>query len=653
MSDILSTAVSGLEAFQQAIAVTGNNISNASTKGYTRESIHLSPSLAQNLGSGYVGSGVTVTGVVRDIDQFAQQQLQSANQNVAQQNALVSLANQVDSVLGSTSNGIASALTAFYGALQTLSTNPTSSSLRSNVIAAAQSLTQAITQTGSQLSSATNTISGQVSSTVAQVNSLATNIASLNAQIAQASTGGQSQQPNTLLDQRDALVGQLGQLIGVRTNTEANGTIDIYVGSGQALVVGNQTTALSATPNPYNASQSDVTYGTGAAAQDITSAVSGGSLAGYLQAQSQILTPALNGLGQVATAIGSSINALQTTGVTANNTLGSNLFSVPAPTVTPASTNSDSGTYGAISGAVTNVGALGADNYLLSYKNGSWSAIDTQTGAPVPLTFAAASAGPPAVPATIQIPTPTSGAAALTLTLPAGTPASGDTFLVQPTAAAATGIGVSLTDPNGIAAAGFAAATAGTANTGSGTISTPAPSVSGATLASTATTIKFVSPTTYTVTIGSGAPSVPVTYTSGAKITANGWSFAISGAPATGDSFTVPAQSGSGTDNTNALAMAQLQTGGVLGGGTTSTTTAFSSLVDQIGTQVQTATTAQTALQAVATQAQTNAQSTSGVNLDEEGANLIQWQQAYTAAGRVISVAESTFQSLITAIQNG
>ena len=159
MADILSTAVSGLEAFQQALSVTANNISNASTAGYTRESIQLSPALAQNLGNGYVGSGVDVTGVTRNIDQFAQAQSQSANQSLAQQTALVGIANQVDSSLGSTSNGIAAALTAFYGSLQTLSTNPTSASLRSAVLAQAQSLAPSIDQTGTTLSSATSTIS--------------------------------------------------------------------------------------------------------------------------------------------------------------------------------------------------------------------------------------------------------------------------------------------------------------------------------------------------------------------------------------------------------------------------------------------------------------------------------------------------------------
>jgi flagellar hook-associated protein 1 FlgK len=137
----------------------------------------------------------------------------------------------------------------------------------------------------------------------------------------------------------------------------------------------------------------------------------------------------------------------------------------------------------------------------------------------------------------------------------------------------------------------------------------------------------------------------------GSAITANGWTFAISGAPASGDTFTIPAANGAGTDNRNALALAGLQNQGLLTGGTTSVTTAYSTLVGQIGTQTKTATTAQTALQAVATQAAQRQQNISGVNLDEEGAKLVQWQQAYAAAGKVISVAASLFQTLLADIR--
>lgn len=650
MADLLSIAVSGLEAFTQALTVTSNNISNASTPGYTREQIQLSPSLAQNFGAGFVGSGVDVTGVTRIVDQFAQSQAQSANQALAQQNAFVDIANQVDSTLGNSSNGISAALSSFFGAFQTLSTNPSSPSLRSNALTQAQSLAQAISQTASQLTATGSTISGQIAVNVGQVNTLTANIAALNSQISQISGSNPNQAPNSLLDQRDQLVSQLSQLVGVRTNTEANGAIDVYVGTGQALVVGSQSTALSTTTNVYQPGQLDVVYGTGSTTQVISNQLTGGTLSGLVQAQAQIVTPALNALGQIATAVGVSVNAAQAQGATASNTFGGNLFTVPAPTVGAAASNADVGSYGVIQGAVTNVGALGTDNYVLSYSaSGGWSAVDAQTGAPV------AVAQPNATTLQIPAPSPAGTQPALTLTLPTATPpASGDTFLVQPTAAAALGLGVALTDPAGIAAGGLAPATAGSGNAGSAALSGLTGATPGAALPAAATTITFTSPTSYTVTIGSGPASAPIAYTSGGPITANGLKFTISGTPATGDSFAIPAQTGAGTgsDNRNAVAIAGLQTTGLLSGGTTSITNGFAALVGTIGTQTQAAITAQTAQKAVATQATQSLQAVSGVNLDEEGAKLVQWQQAYSAVGKVVSVAESLFQTLLSDLQH-
>ncbi len=648
MGDLLNTGVSALQAFQQGLAVTANNISNSATEGYTRESVQLAPSLAQNFGAGYVGTGVSVTGVVRNLNLFAQSQSQTANQAAAQQNAYVDVAQQVDSTLGSTSNGIAAALAAFYGAYQTLSTNPSSTSLRSAVLSQAQTLAQAITQAGQQIASVTGTINSQVGSTVTQINALTSNIASINGQIAQAVATGAGQAPNTLLDQRDQLVGQLSQLTGVRTNIEASGMVDVSVGSGQAVVVGATSTPLAVTNNPYVPGQSDIVYGTGSAVQDITSQVAGGTLGGLLSAQSQIVAPALSSLGQIATAVGLSTNNLQAQGATANNTFGANLFNVPGPTVTASSTNTDAATYGAPSALISNLSALGTASYVLQYSTSKgWTATDAQTGASVAVNTLNAT--------TLQIPADSSGAApALTVNLPRATPpASGDTFLLQPTAAAATGLTVALTNPNGLAAAGLNPATAGANNASSVTITGLSASTPGSALPSQATTLQFNTPaTSYTVTVGSGAPSAAIPYTPGSAITVNGYSFNFSGIPAAGDSFTIPSQTGAGIGSANsiALAVAGLQSGGLLANGTISITTAYANAVGAIGNQTYAATTAQTAAQAVANQATQALQASSGVNLDEEGAKLVQWQQAYAAAGRVISIAQQTFQTLLTAL---
>jgi flagellar hook-associated protein 1 FlgK len=226
-----------------------------------------------------------------------------------------------------------------------------------------------------------------------------------------------------------------------------------------------------------------------------------------------------------------------------------------------------------------------------------------------------------------------------------GTPAAGDQFLIQPTAQAASTIQVAITDPSQIAAAGAIQTSASDSNTGNATIA-PGTVLDAANpdLLQT-TTIQFTSPTTFSE---NGAGSF--TFTSGANITLNGWQTQITGTPATGDVFTVQSNAGGTGDNTNATAGANQQSQGVLDGGSVSISGAVSGLVTAVGTQAQQVNTAQTAQTAVNSAAQAAVQSTSGVNLDDEAANLLQWQQAFQASAQVLTTAESLFTTLIDSV---
>jgi flagellar hook-associated protein 1 len=270
----------------------------------------------------------------------------------------------------------------------------------------------------------------------------------------------------------------------------------------------------------------------------------------------------------------------------------------------------------------------------LSYTGGTYSLTDASTGAAVAFT----GTGSPANPIT---------AAGLSITL-AGTPASGDKFLIQPTASAASSFGVALTNPSQLAAAGAIQTSAANANSGGATISSG--TVTDATNPNllTATTIQFTSATTYSVN-GTGS----FAYTSGSNISLNGWQVQISGSPAAGDSFTVQGNTTGSGDNRNALAMANQQTLGVLSGGAVSINSATSGLVTSVGSQAQQVNTAQTAQAAVNAQALTNNQSVSGVNLDEEAAKLLQFQQAYQASSQAFSIGNSTFTTFLSAIAQG
>ena len=649
MADVFDTAVSGLVAFQNALAVTSNNIANSTTAGYSRQIASLTERSPDGTSGTFIGNGVDVTGVSRSFDQFAVNQLRSGTGVLGQQSAYLGVANQVDTLIGASTNGVSSAITRFFNAWQTLASNPSSASNRQNVISQAQGLAASLSQTAGQLNALNQNANNQIQSTVGSINTLAASIAKLNQSIAVSSGGGPGGRPNDLLDQRDQLLTQLSALTAVKTNTESNGAVDVFIGNGQALVVGTQTTQLSTVPNAYDGTKLDVSFGSGATTQVITGSLTGGQLGGLLQVSSTLIQPTLNALGQVATGLSVLVNSQQAQGFDLNATLGKPLFSISSPAALGASSNTGSATLTATPITTATLGQLTTNNYVLRFQGGAWTAADASTGQPVTVTGVGSGASPLSF-----------GGLSLVLT---GAPANGDSFLIEPTAAVASSLSVSLTDPSGIAAASPLASAAALANTSNATVTAPTvASISDPSLLLPAA-IRFLSPTTYTVTTQTSA-STSVTsgvLTLGANgvITApavagiagsgGGWTATIGGAPVAGDTFSVsPNTTGSG-DNSNALALAALQNKAALSNGTVGLGGAYANLVNVVGTETQQVTQAQSAQQSLVTHATQNVQNVSGVNIDEEAANMLRWQEAYSAAAKLVATADSMFQTLIHA----
>jgi len=627
LSNIFGIDVSALQAFQQAIEVTSNNVANASTPGYDEESIDLTAAAPQETGGASIGAGVVVSGVQRAFSQAATNQLNTSQSSLGQLNALQNYTSQIDNLFGTTAGGLTTALQNYYSGWSSVADDPTSSASREALLGDASQLASNLNSTASQLNELNTDVNTGITTDVQQINSISTQISSLNAQISASSGSGQS--PNELLDQRDQLVSNLSQLVGVTTTSNSDGSINVYVGNGQPLVLDQNTYQLSTVANQFNASQLEVASSTSGGAS-ISGSITSGDLGGLLAARTQAIDPALSQLGQIATAVAQSANTQQASGLNLYGQLGSNLFSVGAPLVTASSANTDGTT---ASASISNIGALTSDNYLLSYNAGAYSLTDATTGASIALSGAGTSASPLVA-----------SSVGLSIVL-SGTPAAGDQFLVQPTAQAASTFSVALTDPSGLAAAGAIQTSAsdsntGTATIGAGTVLDPA----NPDLLDT-TTIQFLTPTTYSV---NGAGSYA--YTPGGNIDENGWQVQISGTPAAGDTFTVQSNAGGTGDNTNALASANQQTQGVLSDGTESLSGAVSGLISAVGAQAQQVNTAQTAQTAVNTQAQSNVQSISGVNLDDEAANLLQWQQAYQASAQALAVANGLFTNLLDAV---
>jgi flagellar hook-associated protein 1 FlgK len=628
LSDVFGITVSALQAFQAAMSVTSNNIANANTPGYAKESINLVTAPPQANGHNSIGAGVQVDGITRAFNQATANQLNSSQSSLGQLNALQSYSSQIDNAVGTTAGGLSTALQSFYSAWSDVANNPTSSATRQALLGKAQSVAASLQSTSGQLNSLNTDISSRITSDVQQINTLTTSISKLNSQIVISTAQAGGQPPNDLIDQRDQLVSNLSNLTAVSTTLDSNGAMNVFVGNGQALVLQGNTTQLTTVPGQFNAAQIEVSTST-SNGNVISGAITSGDLGGLLAARSQVVNPALNQLGQIATALSATVNSQQNKGLDLTGQLGANLFSLGAPLATASSKNT-----GSASATVTvaNVGALTSSDYLLSYKGGAYSLTNAADGTAVSFT----GNGTVATPLT---------AAGLSIVLSAP-PASGDTFLIQPTAQAAGSLKVAINNPSQIAAAAALATTASSSNTGNATIS------SGTVLTATnpnllaSATIQFTNPTTYTI---NGAGSYA--YTAGSAIQQNGWQIQISGTPAAGDSFTVASNAGATGDNSNALAGAAQQSLSVLQNGTVSINGAVSSMITSIGSQAQQINTAQTAQTAVNTQAVSNQQSISGVDLNEEAVNLLQWQQAYGAAAKALQIGSSLFQSLLTAVQ--
>ncbi|MDO8988269.1 MAG: flagellar hook-associated protein FlgK [Sideroxyarcus sp.] len=638
--NIYGIGVSALNAAQAGIATTTHNIANASTPGYSRQETIQSAGMPQNTGAGYFGQGVNVTNVVRRYDQFLGAQVLEAQTQASNLNTQLGLSQQVSNLLGDSNGGLTPVIQDFFAAVNAVSNAPQSVPARQTMIASAQSLVNRFQTLDQNLNLIRDGLNGQISTSVSTINSIAKQIAALNEKIVMLQANTPGQPPNDLLDQRDQLVSQLSQEIRVSTMKQSDGTMNVFIGSGQSLVVGNQVSTLQTVTSATDPTALEVAYfnaSSGTVSSIPQNSLQGGNLGGYLNFRQDVLDPAANALGRIAMGLADTFNQQQQQGIDLQGALGGSMFTLAAPRVTNSYNNTGTG---AITATVNSTSALTASDYMVRFDGTNYNVYDSATNATVggPYSVAAMTAGQ-AVAGT-----------GITLQLTAGAAASGDSFLVRPTVNGAGAISLAITDPTKIAAASPVRSNAPTANLGSGVIAA-ATVVPGLPLNANLLqpiTITFNNPpTTYTAT-GTGAPVGPQAYTSGAAITINGWTTKISGTPSAGDTFTVQQNTNATTDGTNILLMAALQTANTLVNGTTSFQGAYGQLIGQVGSQTRELTVvsqAQTSLLDQVTQAQ---QAVSGVNLDEEAANLLRYQQAYQAAGKAMQIANTMFETILS-----
>jgi flagellar hook-associated protein 1 FlgK len=645
-SSIFGIGISGMNAAQAGLVTTGHNISNASTPGFTRQEIVQASTVPQATGAGFLGQGVAVSTVKRIYSDALSNQLTLAQTQGSQLDAYNTQIAQLANMLGDPSVGLTPALQDFFSAVADVAAHPESVPSRQALLSSANALSASFQGLDQQIAEMRAGINADITSSIGSINNYAQQIAALNQSIVVAESATAQQPANDLRDQRDALVAALNQEVRASVVKESNGSYDIFVGNGQPVVVGHQTFSLVAVPSLEDPWRLEIGYQSGASTVLLpANSIDGGRLGGLIAFRSASLDGAQNALGRVAMGLAQSFNDQHALGQDLNGAFGGKVFTIASPAVLSSSLNAGTA---AVTALLQNVNALTTSDYRLQYNgaaggNENFLLTRIADGVTTAVTFPTATGYPYSF-----------NADGVTLTLSAGA-ALNDSWLIEPTRLGAGNIGVVLNDPAAIAAAAPVRTGTALANTGSGTIS--AGSVSSvANLPLPATVTLTFNATTGQFAVGGAVPAAgPFAYTPGGSISFNGISFTISGTPANGDVFTLDRNINGVTDNRNALALGALQTANTLGqnagiAGSQPMTTfqgAYSQLVSQVGNtarQMAVTATAQKNLIAQTKQAQ---QSVSGVNLDEEAANLLRYQQAYQASGKMMQIASTLFQSVL------
>lgn len=641
---ILNTAISGLLVSQRSLATTSHNISNVNTEGYSRQRVELVAREAQFRGVGYVGSGVEASSISRITDTFLTTQLRTSTTSASEINSFLTLASRVDDMLANEETGLSPSLQNFFAAIQDVNDLPSSATSRQVLLSEAESLAARFQFLDRRLSDLGNEIKIQLNEDIHDINTISSSIADINVRIVAASGVANGQPPNDLLDQREVLIQDLAELVSVSTIEQDDGSMNVFIGNGQPLVINQNASTLTAVET-YEGHY-EITLGGKFNSSIITESINGGSLGGQLNFQSQMLAPARNALGRLAIGLTDAFNDQHRLGASLDGDVNTAFFTVGAPSVLALGTAPDN-----VTSVITDPGTLSDSDYSLTYDGGnnytlirlSDKTITTiDTGGTSPYT--------------------TPEIDGMTLTITAGA-AINDEYIIRPSINGASDIAVLISDPRKIAVAGPLQGSEATnssgvpTNTGTTQISdVNINSTTGIPLAADITLTFDALNNRFDISSPPGGTLAydPSTENAGKQFTiaaAGNATFTISGFPDNGDAFVIQNNTGVDGDNRNGLLLSNLQTDRLLLNGSASFQETYGQLVADVGTTTRQSEISSAALNVLLEQTTEARESVSGVNLDEEAANILKFQQAYTASARMITVADELFQNLMNAFR--
>ena len=626
---LLNIGTRALLANQLALQTAGNNVANVNTAGFSRQSVLMQSVEGQLTGSGYYGNGVEAVTVLRNHSDFLTRQSALTGSVSAADTKRLDMLKQLEDLFPGGADGLGASMGDMLNSFSDVASAPSDLTARTTVLARADELASRFTATATRLSTMQQGVQNELRTTAGSINSLATRIASANQQIVNEQGNGHT--PNDLLDHRDELLKQLGALVQTTNIPTDDGSVSVFLAGSQPLVLGQTVAPVAITSDTFGdpgKSKLSITRGGTSVVLD-EATLGGGALSGLLRFQNNDLVEAGNLLGRMALALGTRMNEQQHLGLDLNGAAGGDMFTLGAmPAVLPADTNTGTGSVAVGVQTTPSSGAtsLRASDYEMTFASATSGTIRRVSDGQVSA-FSA-------VPAQID---------GLNLQV-SGTAAAGDRFLVTPFRQAAASISVALGSPRALAMASTVAASAGAANQGTLVLQSLLPQTANVNLNQTVT-LTFTGAGTFNVTgTGTGNPT-GVGYVPGQAISYNGWALTLKGAPQVGDTYTVQANAYPGINGGNAEAMLALRDTPMVDGA--SATDGYAALMTQLGVKVQSAGFSASVSHSIATHTEADRAAVSGVNLDEEAARLLQFQQAYQASAKMLQVAQTVFDTLM------
>ncbi len=713
--DLLGFSTSGLLASHRALSTVGLNIANASTPGYSRQRVELETRPPQISGNGAIGTGVIVDNVSRVYNEFLVSQVRDTTSLSRYLDKSYEYTSQVDNMLADPQGGLAPALSNFFDAINGVANNPSATASREVMLGASRSLSDRFAYLNNRFESMRDAGNKDIRAIVTEVNHIANAIAEVNKAIIRSREVSDSP-PNDLLDRRDTLVQELSKKINVRVTVQDDGRMNVFVGNGQTIVVGDVASTLDVMPNDQDPTRLEVLFVGRGGNIVITQFLAGGELGGITKFRNEVLDQAQNELGRIAVGVAKTVNEQHHLGMDLNNKLGGNYFvelDKLSPQVLPSIQNQGDTQIGV---EITDAGKLTVSNYQLLFQKGEYELLRLDDGKVVSRFKD--------FPQDIE----TDG---IRVYLAGGTTIKeSDRYLIQPTRRAADMFQLEVKSVDKIAAASPVRAEADIDNLGDATIevtkitdtSSPIFTASSDEL-SPPYVVRFVDDRHFELLDNTGKPikaklaatadapaislyergknaasaaeSAQATDSESMRVTGEkesephvrddnnksagelanvsepiaydpqkgvevlpipgginqGFHIRIDGAPKAGDIFRIEFNTDATSDNKNALALAQLQIKPVLMGGKSDYAQTYGQLVSRVGSKTHELEINRQAQKLLLDQAEAEQQSASGVNLDEEAADMIRFQNQYQANAQVVATTNSMFDILMSAFR--